>query len=126
MRTVNPKVVACVCALLIIFQMAAGPVSLAFAGSAADTGCDHAGTVHAWHEDEDCGDHSQARDDSESSQHHSGSMGQCHCVHSVSQTLVVSSLMIVAALPAETEAFASVLRGPAYSAPLFEFLRPPN
>lgn len=126
MRTVNPRLVASVFALLIIFQMTAEPVSMAFAAIASDTGCVHASTVHPGHQDDGCSDDLQAIGGAGSSPHHSDSERHCHCVHSVPQALASSSLTMVLGLPAETEMVATVLNGPAYSSPWFEFLRPPN
>jgi len=126
MRTVNPRLVASVFALLIIFQMTDGPVSMAFAAIGSGTGCEHAATVHPWLQDHGCGDHLRAMGGAGSSPHHSGSERHCHCVPSVPQTLASSSLTMVLGLPAETEKVATVLNGPAYSSPRFEFLRPPN
>jgi len=57
MRTVNPRLVASVFALLIIFQITDGPVSMAFAAIGSGTGCEHAATVHPWLQDHGCGDH---------------------------------------------------------------------
>lgn len=126
MRLVNRRVVAYLSALLIIFQMVAAPLAQAVAGGASAAGCDHAGTIHPWHPDDGCAGGNDASHPTGSAHHHDRPGHQCHCVHSVSQTPAAGSLQLIAALPTESEAISGTLSGPAYSAPHFDFLRPPN
>ncbi len=109
----NRRVVAWLSALVIIFQMVVLPLGSALAHGSSHVGCDHAGAVHTWHPEDGC--------------HHSaGSAHACHCVHVVPQTPAVGDLVIVAAVAPSAQADAGRLAGPAYSAPLYDFLRPPN
>jgi hypothetical protein len=105
--------------------MVSVPLASAIGATVEHDGCDHGATVHEWHANDDCGNHTQSSDKAGSNQRTARSSGRCHCVHfGVLQS--ASNLMAIVAPPAQAEGFPREPRGPAYSAPDFEFLRPPN
>jgi hypothetical protein len=121
---VNRRIVAVLSVLLIIVQMMALPFTQASGAGLPGTDCSHAGTVHSWHP-EHCADEVTGGG-SPSSQHHPAAH-HCRCVHAVpSLGLVAVSQMTASPLFVETAAVVGRLPGPAYPAPLFDLLRPPN
>jgi hypothetical protein len=122
---VNRRAIAGLSALLIIFQMVVVPFASAMSQGAPGDDCAHAGAVHPWHPDDGCNT-GRASDHAGSTQHDTRSGLQCHCVHSVAQTPIAGDLLGFAAPKPESEPIAVRLLGPAFSAPLFDFLRPPD
>ena len=121
----NRRLVGRIAALLVICQMVMGPFAYAFVGGPVAGGCAHAGTVHPWHADDGCGEPRNAGGGA-STHHHPHATHQCHCVHAVSLVPIVGSPYCVVSVATTADAITGRLRGPAYSAPLFELLRPPN
>lgn len=115
-----------IAALLVIVQMVMGPFAYAIAGGLLADECAHAGTVHPWHADDGCGEPSAGSGGGGSTHSRPHVTHQCHCVHAVSLVPIVGNPYFVVSIAAATEAVSGRLRGPAYSAPLFELLRPPN
>ena len=126
MRRMNRRVVACLSALMIIFQMIAAPLASALARGTPDDGCNHGDTVHQSLDDVGCGDDAHAYGAGRHDRHHSAPGHSCHCVHLLSQMPAVGSLLVIPVLPVETTTVAGQLPGPAYPSPQFDFLRPPN
>jgi len=128
MRPVKRNLVTGVSALLIIFQVLVVPIAQALTDGLGCTGCDETGTVATSHTDHACGDHSAAPDGATdgSQQHHSGTVGHCHCVHGSTFGQALATSMTIVRLPVQAESLAGEPKGPAFSAPLFEFLRPPK
>lgn len=124
-RLVNRRVVAGLSALLIIFQMVAVPFVSAMSQDTPGHDCANAGAVHPWHPDDGCKD-GRAPGHAGATQHHARSGHQCHCVHAVAYTPIIGAPLWFAAMQPESERIAARLAGPAFSAPLFDFLRPPD
>ena len=122
----NRKVIACFTVLLIIFQVVAIPFASACSGAGDYTDCGHGLSVHAWHADNDCGDHAQTQNASGAHQQHSDSAGRCHCVHMGTHAQVAVSCVSIIQLFVQPEALSGEPKGPAFAAPLFELFRPPS
>lgn len=124
-RLVNRRVIAGLSAFLIIFQMVTVQFVSATSQGALEGDCDHAGVVHPWHPDDGCND-GRAVDHAGATQHHARAGHQCRCVHSVAQTPIAADLIKFATPKPESEPIAVRLVGPAFPAPLFDLLRPPD
>ena len=122
------NLVAGVLALLVIIQMLAVPLAWAAASHLECLGCDDSGTASTSHPDHDCSDHHPAPDGASdgSRQHHPGTAGHCNCGHASAHGQAVAMPVTVVLLPVQPEALSGEPKGPAFSAPLFEFLRPPK
>ena len=114
-----------IAAFLIICQMVMGPFAYALVGGPAEGGCAHAGTIHPWHADEGC-DGERNAGGGGSTHHHAQVSHHCHCVHAVSLVPIVGNVYFIVPVATAADAVTGRLRGPAYPAPLFELLRPPN
>jgi hypothetical protein len=113
--------------LLVILQLVAAPFASAFAGAVPDAGCSHSGTIHAWHADDGCDDGVLPGSGAGSTGHGYPQAGhQCHCVHAVAQVPIIGTLIGTPRAAARAGSIDGRLQGPAYSAPLFEILRPPS
>jgi hypothetical protein len=99
------------------------PFVSAFAGTLPGVGCEHAGMVHSWHPDDRSDE--GVRGGSGSSHQHAVDH-QCKCVHAVPSVSVVDHFHPAAPVVPKAEAIAGQLSGPAYPAPLYVFLRPPD
>lgn len=118
----NRRIVAALSIVLIALQAVSMPMSPVYAAAAAGAGCDHSGTVHAWHPMHCDGD--MASDDSTTPRHPVGH--QCRCIHAVPSLGLATGLPLATPAVPEPEAIAGRLPGAAYPAPLFDILRPPN
>jgi hypothetical protein len=128
MPAVNRKTAAWCSSLLIIVQMAVGPVAHPMSNSAATDDCGratHAGTAQS---DGHCEDRLASPDRGPAgSQHeqpakHSDCKCACPCGHT--PALAMPSLAVIR--PALPEALAGEPKGPTFAPPLYDFLRPPN
>ncbi len=113
-------------ALLIVLQMVIVPVVSAISGTAQHKCCDHGGVVHVGQADDDCGGTSQSQHCPGSKQNHSRHTGRCSCVHMGMQMQAVASSLAIFTPIAQSETLASEPKGPAFSAPVLELLRPPD
>jgi hypothetical protein len=128
MPAVNRKTAAWCSALLVIVQMVVGPVAHPMSNSAATGDCGRAAYASTAHSDGDCAGCPAAPDDAPAgSQHaqpaqHSDCKCACPCGHT--PALAMPSLTIMR--PALPEALEGEPKGPTFSPPLYDFLRPPN
>jgi hypothetical protein len=120
---VNRRAIACLSALLVIFQMMVASPAAALPKSVPGEDCAHAGTVHPWHQDDHCSDGRDVGHDGGSN--HAGGH-QCHCVHAVAHTPIAGDLLAVVEIRAESDVITGRLSGPTCAAPLFALLRPPD
>lgn len=126
--TISKTAAAC-SALLVVAQLVVGPVAHPMSIATATEPCDDvAAPAVASHADRDCGDWRAAPDhDPAGSQHehsakHPGCSCACPCGHT--PALAMPNLVVIqTALP---EALAGEPKGPAFTPPLYELLRPPN
>jgi hypothetical protein len=128
MRRVNRKTAAWCSGLLIIVQMVMGPVAHPMSGFAAAADCEHAAAPVAPQMHGDCGDCPPAPDQSpgDSEKDHSGPHGHCKCACPCGHTPALAMVAFAAPKPAPPTDVASEPKGPTFSPPLFDFLRPPN
>lgn len=128
MRGVKRKVSAWLAGLAIIVQMVVGPVAHPMPEGLGPDGCDHATeAVTRWagdnHEDAPAG----ANHCPDGSQHgHAGRLAHAGCVCPCAHTPALAMAGMLAEAPALPTEVLTDLKGPAYAAPLFDFLRPPN
>jgi hypothetical protein len=116
-----------VSALLIITQVVVAPAARALASDTACVGCDHAtpaGTSHATH---DCDDHHGSAGGAHCSPlQDCGAGGQCNCVHVSAQGPAAVTCVTPPARSTTHESLSGAPKGPAFSSPCFDFLRPPK
>jgi hypothetical protein len=128
MRRVNRKTAAWCSGLLIVVQMVTGPVAHSMPDFTDAGACQHAAAHGTPAMDGDCGDCPPAPDQSPAgSQHdragtHDHGKCPCPCGH----TPALGTTTLAAPKPAPPAEVANEPKGPAFSAPLFDFLRPPN
>lgn len=124
----NRKTAAWTSALLIILQMVTGPVAHPMPGPPVTQDREPATYTGTAHSQDECLDGATAPDHSSTgSQHdqpakHSGCQCTCPCGHT--PALAMPTLSV--ARPALPEVVAVEPRGPAFTPPLYDFLRPPN
>ena len=114
--------------LLLLFQLLVSPLS--HATPTANDGCDS--TDQATHVAgggmTDCGDCPDEQvptaPDSSTGDHHCRTHVACSCP--CAHTPALGSIRLIIASPTPPESVASILTAPAFDAPLFDFLRPPN
>lgn len=122
------KTAAWCSALLAVVQLVVGPVAHPASTAAATDDCGQHTYAGAAHTGDDCTgcpaaiDH--AAGDSQHGQpaRHSACKCSCPCGHT--PALAMPSLAVMP--PALPEALASEPKGPAFTPPLYDFLRPPN
>ncbi len=128
MPAVNRKAAASCSALLIIVQMVVGPVAHPMSNSTATDDCARATDAGMAHSDGDCvdcpaaPDHAPAGAQHEQPAKHSDCGCACPCGHT--PALAMPSLAVMR--PALPEALAGEPKGPTFTPPLYDFLRPPN
>jgi hypothetical protein len=128
-RRTNRPTTAWLSAFLIILQMVMGPVAHPISPGTGSGDCGH-GTPHA--SPQDHGDDPDCRgthDHAPSAARHDGARDgaeHARCPCPCSHTPALAMPTIVAPQPAPPEGVDGVLKGPAFSPPLFELLRPPN
>lgn len=127
-RRVNRKAAAWCSALLVIAQLVTGPIANALSDAMGCIGCTHAATSGSPQAGDGCTDCPDASDDAPAGSHDDHRRGSCHChcAQAGTHTPAVTTPTFVALLPAEPEALCGEPKGPAFSSPDFEFLRPPN
>lgn len=114
--------------LLVLFQLLVSP--WAHAAPTANDDCDS--TDQATHMAgggiADCGDcpgeQAPTAPDSSTGDHHCRTHVACSCP--CAHTPALGAIRLIIASPTPPESVASVLTGPAFDSPLFDFLRPPN
>jgi hypothetical protein len=128
MRRVNRKTAAWCSGLLIIVQMVMGPVAHPMSGFAGAADCEHAATSNTPQLAGDCGDCPPAPGQSPggSPQDHSGTHGHYKCTCPCGHTPALATVAFAALKPVPPADVASEPKGPTFSPPLFDFLRPPN
>jgi hypothetical protein len=128
MRPVNRKTAAWCSGFLIIVQMLMGPIAHPMSGFAGAADCEHATVPGTPQVDGDCGDCPPAPGQSPggSQQDHSGTHGHYQCVCPCGHTPALASVAFAVRKPAPPADVASEPKGPTFSPPLFDFLRPPN
>ena len=128
MTAVNRKTAAWCSALLVVVQMVVGPVAHPMPGATAMDDCGQVTHADTPQSDGDCQDRHAAPDHAPAgSQHdqpakHSSCRCACPCGHT--PALAMPSLEVMQ--PALPEALAGEPKGPTFTPPLYEFLRPPN
>jgi hypothetical protein len=124
MRRVNRKTAAWCSGLLIIVQMVMGPVAHPMSAFAGAADCEHA--TPQMHDD--CGDCPPAARESpgDSEQDHSSTQGHCKCACPCGHTPALATVTFAVPKPVPPADVASEPKGPTFSPPLFDFLRPPN
>jgi hypothetical protein len=128
MPAVNRKTAAWCSSLLIIVQMVVGPLAHPMSDPAATDDCGPATYAGRAQSNGDCGDCPAASDHAAAgSQHdqppkHSDCRCSCPCGHT--PALAMPSLAVMQ--PALPEALAGEPKGPTFTPPLYDFLRPPN
>lgn len=128
MRRVNRKTAAWCSGLLIILQMVIGPVAHPMPGSVEDADCDHASQHGALQLDGDCGQCPSAPAESPAgSQHdHPTPHAFCKCACPCGHTPALATPAIAILKPSLPAEVPGEPKGPAFSPPLFDLLRPPN
>ena len=128
MRRVNRKTAAWCSGLLIIVQMVMGPVAHPMSGFAGAADCEHAAAPVAPQVHGDCGDCPPATHESpgDSRQDHSSTQGHYTCACPCGHTPALATVTFAVPKPVPPADVASELKGPTFSPPLFDFLRPPN
>jgi hypothetical protein len=128
MRRVNRKTAAWCSGLLVIVQMVMGPVAHPMSGFAGAADCDHAAAHAAPQMQGDCGDCPTAAHDSpgDSRQDHSSTHGHYKCTCPCGHTPALATVAFAVPKPDLPADVASEPKGPTFSPPLFDFLRPPN
>ena len=128
MRRVKRKTAAWCSSLLIVVQMVMGPVAHPMSGFAGAADCVHAVVATAPHVDSDCGECPPAPDQpaSGSQQDHSGTHGHYRCACPCGHTPALATVTFAVPKPVPPADIASEPKGPTFSPPLFDFLRPPN
>lgn len=128
MPAINRKTAAWCSALLVVAQMVVGPVAHPMSNSAATDDCGqvtHSGTAHS---EGDCGDcrpapgHAPTDSQHEQPAKHSGCKCACPCGH----TPALSQPSFPVIQPVLPEALTGEPKGPTFTPPLYDFLRPPN
>lgn len=128
MPAVNRKTAALCSSLLIIVQMVVGPVAHPMSSGTATDDCEPATFPGSARTDGHCEDCLAAPDNSAAgAQHerpakHSDCRCSCPCGHT--PALAMPGLAVMR--PALPEALSGEPKGPAFSPPLYDFLRPPN
>ena len=128
MHRVNRKTAAWCSGLLIIVQMVMGPVAHPMSGFAGATDCVHATVPGTPIADDACGDCQPTQDESSGGSHQDDSSTHCHykCACPCGHTPALSTVTFAVPKPVPAADVESEPKGPAFSPPLFDFLRPPN
>jgi hypothetical protein len=128
MRRVNRKTAAWCSGLLIIVQMVMGPIAHPMSGFAGAADCVHATVPGTPMANDDCGDCPPTQDESPggSQQDHSSTHGHHKCACPCGHTPALSTVTFAVPKPVPPADVASEPKGPTFSPPLFDFLRPPN
>lgn len=122
------KTAAWCSALLVIAQMVVGPVAHPMSIATETDLCGQVTSADAAHADGDCGDcgaapdHAPAGSEHEQPAKHFGCKCACPCGHT--PALAMPNLVVMR--PALPEALAGEPKGPTFTPPLYDFLRPPN
>ena len=128
MRRVNRKNAAWCSGLLIIVQMVMGPVAHPMSGFAGAADCEHAAAPVAPPMHGDWGDCPPAAHESpgDSRHDHSSTQGHYTCACPCGHTPALATVTFAVPKPVPPADVASEPKGPTFSPPLFDFLRPPN
>ena len=128
MRRVNRKTAAWCSGLLVIVQMVMGPLAHPMSGFTGAADCEHAAALGTPQAAGDCMDCPAAPDESPagSQQDHSGTHSHYRCACPCGHTPALAAVAFAALEPVPPADVASDPKGPAFSPPLFDFLRPPN
>ena len=122
MHRVNRKTAAWCSGLLIIMQMVTGPVAHPMSGFAGDADCEHAAAPVAPQMHGDCGDCPPAARESPEDSRQDHYKCACPCGH----TPALATVAFAVPKPIPPADVASEPKGPTFSPPLYDFLRPPN
>jgi hypothetical protein len=127
-RRVKRRVAAWCSALLVIVQLTTGPIAHALSESLGCIGCTHATAGHSPTVDDGCADCPETSDGGPtgSGHHHGKGSCHCHCSQTGTHTPAMTPTNVVTVLPAGPESPGGEPTGPAFAAPLFDLLRPPN
>jgi hypothetical protein len=122
---VNRRVTVCLTAFLVAFQLVTAPFVAAGPSRVSGDECNHADAVHLWHGEDGCDD-GQAGGHAGSTSSHTGPTHRCHCVHVVALATIGAETERATTVRTGSQIIESRLTGPAFDAPLFVLLRPPN
>lgn len=128
MPAINRKTAAWCSALLVIVQTVVGPVAHPMSNAAATDDCGQVTLSDTAHSGDDCGDcrtapgHAPTDSQHEQPSKHSGCKCACPCGHT--PALSLPGLAVIQ--PTLPEALAGEPKGPTFTPPLYDFLRPPN
>lgn len=124
----NRKAAAWCSALLIIVQMVVGPVAHPMPAAAAMDDCDSTVPAGAPSTGDDCGNCPSAphHEPGDSGHDQPAQLSDCNCACPCGHTPALAMPVLPMTRPPLPEALASEPKGPAFSPPLFDFLRPPN
>ena len=127
-RRVNRKTAAWCSGLLIIVQMVMGPVAHPMSGFAGAADCEDAAAPVAHQLHGDCGDCAPAAHESPGDSRQDPSSTHCHyrCACPCGHTPALVTVTFAIPKPVPPADVASEPKGPTFSPPLFDFLRPPN
>jgi hypothetical protein len=126
MEGVNRAAICWHMAVLIVFQMVGAPLASALGGDPMERGCEHGAMVHAWHA---ATQHSQCAHDAPgncSHCDHASPADGCHCVHIGSHAQAATGPGLSLRHPLVAARLGVEPKGPAFPAPVFRLLRPPN
>lgn len=128
MRRVNRRTAAWCSGLLVIVQMVTGPVAHPMPGPMQAADCQHAVAPGTPHGDADCGDCPSAADHfpAGSKPDQPTTRTHCACACPCGHTPLLASPTVPVLKPALPADVRSEPKGPTFSPPLFDFLRPPN
>jgi hypothetical protein len=128
MRRVNRNTAAWCSGLLIIVQMVTGPIAHPMSGLTEAADCAHAAIADVPQVDSDCGEcpPTPHQPTGGSQQDHAGTHGHYRCVCPCGHTPALATATFAVPKPAPPADVASEPKGPTFSPPLFDFLRPPN
>jgi hypothetical protein len=128
MRRVNRKTAAWCSGLLIIVQMVMGPIAHPMSGYNGAADCEHAAVPVTPQVGGDCADCPPATDQApgDSRQDHTGPHEHYRCACPCGHTPALATVALAVLKPAPPADVAGEPKGPTFSPPQFDFLRPPN
>lgn len=109
-----------------MLQMLMGPVALAMTDALGCIGCEHATATSASSADPDCRDCPATSPDAPAGAHQHSSGAGCHCAHAGAHVQAMAPALPLVTLPSPPEALCGEPKGPAFAAPAYQLLRPPN
>jgi len=122
----NRRTAAWLASVLIVLQMVLGPVAHPMTGAVGAVHCTHAAGSAACGGG-DCGNCPSGSDHAPGPHHgHDGATSHARCSCPCAHTPALSIASFTLARPDVPVALACEPKGPAFSPPLFDFLRPPN